>query len=275
MDEFATGYLAGQNDNNNNSGFFGNESWMWIIVIFALLFGWGGNGWGNAGFGGGYAAQAAGIVTNADLQRGFDTNTIINKLNGLENGLCDGFYSMNTGMLNGFHGVDNAVCTLGYQNAQLINGLENTITQTATANHNALATQLNNMAATEAACCCETQRQIERGFCDVNYNLATQTRDIVDSQNAGTRAILDAIKQQQIDAMQDKINTLTADNQTLRFAASQAAQNTLLTDRMCDQTARVIQAVAPTPVPAYPVPAPYPYCVPQNQGCGCSYAFQR
>ena len=53
---------------------------------------------------------------------------------GIQDGLCNGFYAMNNGMLtgfntlgsavsNGFHGVDNSVCQLGYQNAQLINGV--------------------------------------------------------------------------------------------------------------------------------------------------------
>ena len=88
-------------------------------------------------------------------------------------------------------------------------------------NNNALMAQLNNMAADSAACCCETQRLIERGFADTNYNMATQacdtrraiadsTRDIIDSNNAGVRSILDFLTQ-------DKISTLQAENQHLNL----------------------------------------------------------
>ena len=35
----------------NNNGMFGGDGW-WAIIIFALIFGWGGNGFG--GFGGGF-----------------------------------------------------------------------------------------------------------------------------------------------------------------------------------------------------------------------------
>ena len=113
------------------------------------------------------------------------------------------------------------------------------------------------MAAQNASCCCETQRQIERGFADTNYNLATQscetrravsdsTRDIIDNANANTRSILDFLTQ-------DKISTLQNENQALRLSASQNAQNNYL-----------VNALRPSPVPAYPVPNPYAY-----SGCGC------
>jgi ATP-dependent Zn protease len=116
-------------------------------------------------------------------------------------------------------------------------------------NTNAVTAQLNTMAAANAACCCETQRQIERGFADTNYNMATQacetrqaiatsTRDIIDSNNAGVRSILDFLTQ-------DKIATLTAENQSLKLAASQARQNNYL-----------IEQLKPCPVPAYVVANP-------------------
>lgn len=74
-----------------------NGNWMWIFILFALM-GWGRNGYGDQG-----------CVTPTQLQEGFNNNEVINKLNGLENGLCDGFYAMNTGMLNGFAQTKEAV----------------------------------------------------------------------------------------------------------------------------------------------------------------------
>lgn len=60
------------------------------------------------------------IATSADVQRGFDTSAVTNKLNGLENGICDGFYAVNTSLLNGFAGVNSAICNLGYELANCL-----------------------------------------------------------------------------------------------------------------------------------------------------------
>lgn len=82
----------------SDGGAWGDGGWLWIIVVFALLFGWGNNGFGGFGGnnGGGYVATAA---TQADIQRGFDNSAVISKLDGISNGLCDGFYAMNNSML--------------------------------------------------------------------------------------------------------------------------------------------------------------------------------
>lgn len=248
------------NGNYGNNGGWADGGWLWIIVVFALLFGWGNGGWGGFGGnnGGGYVATAA---TQADIQRGFDTQSIIGKLDGISNGLCDGFYAQNTAIMNGFHGVDNAICNLGYQTQQGFNTTNIALMQ----GQNALQSQFAN-------CCCETREAIQ----GVNYNMAqntcalqntmnNNTRDIIDSQNAGTRAILDYL-------CQDKIATLTAENNDLRRAASQDRQNALLTTAMTAQTNQIIQAVSPTAIPAYVVPNPnayYGYGCGCNSGCGC------
>ena len=136
-------------------------------------------------------------------------------------------------------------------------------------NTNVITGQLNTMAAANAACCCETQRQIERGFADTNYNLATQvcdlktamatnTRDIIDSNNAGVRSILAFLTQ-------DKISTLTAENQALKFQASQTAQNAFITANQDAQTAEIIRRLgADCPVPAYVVQPSTPVSFPTN-----------
>ena len=240
-----------------NDGAFNDGGWLWIIVVFALLFGWGNNGFGGfGGNGGGYVATAA---TQADIQRGFDTQAIVGKLDGITNGLCDGFYAVNNSMLTGFNGINTNIMQTGYGIQQAINA--DTVANMQ--NTNALQAQLAN-------CCCETREAIQ----GVNYNMAqntcalqntmnSNTRDIIDSQNAGTRAILDYL-------CQDKISTLQAENNDLRMAASQDRQNALLTTAMTAQTNHIIDAVRPTPVPAYPASNLYGYagcgC---NTGCGC------
>lgn len=253
--------VTGRSGNEGGFGNFGGDGW-WIILLFLL---WGNNGWGNNG-------NRGGSTIREEIAYGFDMNGLENSVRGVQQGLADGFYAMNTGMLNGFSGVQSTLC-------QGFAGVNAGINTAATN----LSTQLHSMAADNAACCCETQRLIERGFCDTNYNLATQasetrraicdsTRDIIDSNNAGVRSILDFLTQ-------DKIATLTAENQSLKFAASQAAQNAFITANQEAQTAELIRRLdTPCPVPAYVVPNPnccYNYGITSfgygnNCGCGCN-----
>lgn len=201
----------------NNDGVFGGDGAWWIILLFMFA------GWGN-GFGGNGAGNARDAVSY-----GFDINNLENGIRGIQNGLADGFYEMNNTLLTGF---GNAA----------MNAMQNT---------NAISSQIANNAAAQAACCCETQRLIERGLCEVNYNILTQsnginntvasaTRDIIENNNNGIRSILDFLTQ-------DKIATLQAENQNLRLTASQQAQNAFLID----------QLAAKAPVPAYVVANPY------------------
>ena len=238
-----------------NDGAFTDGGWLWIIVVFALLFGWGNNGFGGFGGnnGGGYVATAA---TQADIQRGFDNQAVISKLDGITNGLCDGFYAVNNGMLTGFNGINTNILQTGFGiqqaiNADTVSGMQNT---------NAIQSTLANMAAQNASCCCETQRQIERGFADTNYNMATQACQTRQAIADSTRSILDYL-------CQDKIATLQAENNDLRRAASQDKQNALLTTAMTAQTNQIIDAVRPTPVPAFPASNLYGY---GYNGCGCN-----
>ena len=101
---------------SNGNGMWGGDwaSWIILFLIFGLF---GGRGWG--GFGGNDSSCCA-PATCADLQRGFDNQGVTNKLNGLENGICDSTYTLTNAINNGFHGVDNAVCNLGYQLQQCL-----------------------------------------------------------------------------------------------------------------------------------------------------------
>lgn len=215
--------IAAVTRNGNGDGMFGDNGW-WIILLF-LFAGWGGRGMGFGGFGGGGELAPA---TQADVRAAVDQQTLISKLDQQTYGLADSTYALNNSITNGFHGVDTAICTLGYN---LQGGL------------NSLAHQISD-------CCCENGRAMERGFADLGYAMATNTnaiqqsictstRDIIDSNNAGVRSILDFL-------VNDKIATLTAENQSLKFAASQAAQNAYL-----------VNELRPCPVPAYTVANPY------------------
>lgn len=245
----------------NNDGFNGNNGWWILIILFAIFGGWGTNGYGNNRTADTMTASSGAIdnyVLSSDfasLQRQIDsaTQSLERKGDGISNGLCDGFYAMNTGLLNGFAGVTDAITTNGYdtrnaiQQAQ-INGMQNT---------NAIQTQMSQ-------CCCENreaiagvnynlattanglENAISNGFCQTNFNAQSNTRDIVDNQNSNTQAILSAINQMNMDAKDSKIADLTAQVQALNLAASQQAQNAYL-----------INQIRPAAIPAYTVANPY------------------
>ena len=268
--------IAAVSGNNcRNGAGFGEDAW-WIIIL--LLCGWGNGGWG---FGGGRGEG----TTREEISYGFDMNGLENGIRGIQQGLCDGFYAVNTGMLTGFNGIQSTLC-------QGFSGVNDAITQSTIADMQsdfglqtaitgattALTAQLNGMAADNAACCCDLKGAIAQGFGDLGYALATQscdtrraiadsTRDIIDSNNAGVRSILDFLTQ-------DKIATLTAENQSLKFAASQAAQNAFITANQEAQTAELVRRLAdPCPIPAYVVPNPnccYNANVNFGTGCGCA-----
>lgn len=110
---------AATGSNNRNDGMWDNGAW-WIIILFLFCFN--GGMWGN-GFGRGMGAGSPayqGTTTREEIAYGFDMNGLQNSIRGVQQGLCDGFYAMNTGMLNNFAGVNNAVCSLGYQTVNLL-----------------------------------------------------------------------------------------------------------------------------------------------------------
>ena len=235
-DNFAMGYALGQDSNNNNcnDGFGGGwGSWIWVILLLAVL----GGGWGGGfgGFGGYGGAGLQGMATRADINEGFALNNITGGITAIQQGICDstyaltnaingGFSASQMGMMQGFNGVERGFCDLSHQLSD---------------------------------CCCENRAAIAQ----VRYDMATQacdtrnliqntTRDLIDAQNANTRQIMDFL-------VNDKISALQAENQSLKFQASQAAQNAFITANQEAQTAELIRRLGrDCPVPAYVVPNP-------------------
>lgn len=202
---------VGTTNGNANSGFFGGDGW-WAIILFAMIFGWGNNGWGNNG-------RNSGGVTDGYILAS-DFSNVERKIDGVNNGICDGFYAMNTGMLNGFAGITQSIMTNGYETRNAIQSLSSQL----------------------ADCCCRTQSSIQ----GVNYNMAMQTNAIEKSLCDGFRSIRDEItanriedKNAQIAAQQNEINAL-------RLKASQEAQNAYLVNQL-----------KPCPIPAYITCNPY------------------
>lgn len=202
--------VAPANGSGNGFGFGGDGAWFLIILFLFAFCGWGGNGWSNN------AGNSGGVVDGYVLASDF--SNIERKMDIINNGLCDGFYAVNNTLLTGF---GNAELSRANQQA-------------------ALMQQLSAMQMQAANCCCENRAAVAQ----VRYDMATQacdtrntvqnaTRDIVENQNANSRAILDFLTN-------SKMRDLESANQELRLAASQAAQNNYL-----------ISQLRPTPIPAY------------------------
>lgn len=220
--------------NRNNNGMFGGDWSAWIILF--LLFGMFGGGWGNGfggfgGYGGGSGLQ--GMATRADINEGFALNGLQTGITAIQQGICDSTYALNNSITGGFNGISRQL----------------------------------------ADCCCATQRAIDgvnynmaKGFCDLGNVVNNGTRDILENNNANTRAILDFLTQ-------DKIATLTAENQNLKLSASQANQNAVLMAAMDANKAEILRRTgAECPTPAYVVQPPTPVHFPYNN-CGCGNNF--
>lgn len=193
------------NNGRNNDGFGNDGNWAWVLIF--LIFALGGFGRNGYGFGGGTGVGATdNYVLASDfatLQRQMDSgfDRIGNRIENVNNGLCDGFYAMNTSMLNGFGGVQQALCQgfSGINQAIATNGYETRLgTQ-------ALGSQLAN-------CCCD----IKEGIQGVNFNMAQNTcalqntmnmntRDIIESNNANYRALHDEIVANKLETKNDRI----------------------------------------------------------------------
>ena len=227
--------LVANLDGNGSNGGWGDTG-AWWIVLFVLFFafgGFGGNGWGGNNCRDGYPC-----ATQADVRAAVDQQTLISKLDQQTYGLADTFTALNNTLNSNFRGIDNAICTLGYQNQQGFNDVSHQISD----------------------CCCQTREAIQ----GVNYNLATQanslqnsmcmnTRDIIENANANNRAILDFL-------VNDKLSTLQSENQNLKLQASQFAQNQYL-----------VNELRPCAKPAYITCSPFQsaYGFGLNNSCGC------
>ena len=156
----------------------GNQSeWFWIIVLFLFMF-------GNSGglFGG------QGNLTRAEMTDGFNNQSVLRKLDGITQGLCDGFYAQNTTMLQGFNGLGNQIAE-------------------------------NRFAAEK--CCCETNRNID----NVRYEASKNTCDIttaIHAEGEATRALINANTMQ---ALRDKLADKDRELMTANFQLSQQAQS--------------------------------------------------
>lgn len=229
-------YMAGQdNSGSGGNGWGGGIDGIIGLAALGLIF-----GGGNGGLFGGGRGQAA---TQADLAAGFNNSAVLSSLNDIKLGQASainynnqGFSGLNTALMSGFHGVDNAVCTLGY-NVQ--------------GGFNSLSHQLSDCCCDNRAAIADLKYTIGSEFCALGNAVNTQTRDINDTIRDGFARMEAQANARYIAELERKLNNCDRD------AALQGLGNFLLSE------------IRPCPKPAYITCNPYAASWGSNNGCGC------
>ena len=226
-----------------SNGMWGDNFLSWIIIL--LLFGGRGFGFGGlggfggfgglggmlGGFGGWGSPYAQGVLTRADINDGFALQNLQNSQTSIKDAVT-----------NGFHGVDNAVCQLGYNTQQ----------------------GFNNLASQLASCCCETQSAIQGTRYDIATSAATTqntiqnaTRDLMENSNANSRAILQALNDNYVRTLERensdlRMNALISNSNAVNQARdAQTAELLRRTGHDCPTAAYVVQPPTPVTFPNY------------------------
>lgn len=239
--------LLSGNNGNNNCGWGGDMLGMLALFFLFSMFGWGGfGGWGG-GFGGNGAGGAMmGFATQADLQRGFDTQTIVGKLDGITHGICDS----TTAVLGAVNGVGTTVMQ-GFAQAEL-----SRCNQQA-----ALMQQLTTMMFNAQQCCCDVRGDIK----DLMYASAKNTCDAIQASHNDTDRVIARLDQMEANRQAERIHALELENQKLSFQASQQAQNAYISANQEAQTAELIRRLGKDyPVNAVVVQPSTPVSFPTN-----------
>ena len=231
----------------NGMGFGGD--WAWIILL--LLLGWGNNGWGN-----GYGNGGGTAFVDSSVQRGFDQSAIMSGLAGINSSVTSGFGDVQTALCGGFNGVEIAA------NARQMADMNRSFD---------LQSQL-------ASCCCENRL----GTADLKYTIATEncadryeaaqnTRDIIESGNRNSQAILDKLCQLELDGVKGQLAQAERENIGLQNQLNMA----VMQNGMNAEVDALYNRLKNCPVPSMPVYGTTPIftCGGNNAGCGCGGSF--
>lgn len=220
-----------------NGGFGGWGDGGWWIIILILLFGAG--GWGRGGFGGNGAG--------GELADAFNFNQLDNGLRGIEQGICNGFYTSaqqinsvlaalqncccdtKMTMMTGFNGVNQGISNLGFNVQAGFNGVTNQL----------------------ASCCCD----LERGQEAIKYEIANVANNLLVAGDKNTDRIINYLTQTEMDKLRTEL-------QSAQFQLSQLSQ-----------TDNIINRLMPVAKPAYLTCSPYASAFGLGFGQGYGYGF--
>ena len=267
-----------------NSGFGGDSSWLWLIIILALFGGWGGNN--NGGFGNGFNNDYAWLSNGQkeimqNTNDGFNTLQLANQLTGINSGvqnlstqLCNCCADVNSNLCNGFAGV-NATVNTGFANAETSANARQ-MANMQQAFNNQLSTIQGFNTVNSALCDASAENRLGQANltstilaenCADRAALQEGVRDIITNQTANTQRIIDEIFRDRLDEKDSKISDLQRELQMADLRASQIAQ-----------TANIVDAtyarLRDCPIDSTPIYGRTPiFSCPNNNGCGCGSAY--
>lgn len=286
----APAYGYGGGNNGGNNGFGGD--WGWIVLLLLLA---GGGRWGG-GFGGGSGSGSGNEFAwllngqngiNNNVSDGFRTSQLQDSVTSVRDGisalstqLCGCCGDMQMSVANGFAGVQQAMCNGFAGTTAAVTGAQNALTQQMYANELA---SLNRSFAEQTANA-QGFTGVNSGIADLRYTTATEacatrtasatnTRDIIDSQTRGTQAILDKLCALELDNAKREAADLRQQLNMAQLAASQTAQNALISQGFANEVDALYNRLNSCPVPTTPVYGRTPiFTCPTNynNGCGCN-----
>lgn len=213
--------------NNGNGNQWGNEggAW-WLLVLFLFMFmGMGSNGWNNNN----------NAPVQADIQRGFDQNTLQDELGGLAGAVNNGF-------------ADAAVARCNAQQ---------NLMQTLNANQMNIQQGMSDLRFTVAQENCNDRQTMNAGFNNLMMQNNANTQAMVQAQQQGTQSILDKLCQMELDNLKTVNDQLRQQLNLATLSASQTRQTAQLMQDNNMQTTALINRIAPIPIPSYTVANPW------------------
>lgn len=249
--------LALRNTGNNNDGFGGGDGGWWIVLLILLFAG----GWNRGGFGAGNGGDGANYYPTAcctpatmqGMTDAFNFNQLDNGLRGIQNGICDGFYTtaanisaLQAALQNCCCQTQQSIANVGFEMAQGFCGVDKAILQanfTNQAGFNSLANQM-------ASCCCD----LSRGQENLKYAVSQAANEILVANDKNTDRIINYLTQTEMDKLRTEL-------QSAQFQLSQLSQ-----------TSNIVNQLMPVAKPAYLTCSPYAaaFGIGYNNGCGCA-----
>ena len=289
MNEPTTGIIPtfDINGGNNNNG-WGSSMGEWIIGLVALGM------LGNGGMFGGFGGNAM----------GYDFPWLLSGQNGINQNTNDGFQNLH--LSNQIEGTRDAVNNLSTQvcgstadivlavnsgfagaeissNARQIADMQQNFNgQIATLNgFNNLGSRLDDCCCENRLASCQTQNTIISEAANTRFADANNTRDIIDSNNRNSQAILDKLCQLELDgvkaqleAKNDLIDQLRQENLYARGQASQVQQTADIRAGQATTANLLVNELRSCPIPSQPVYGNTPiFQCNGNNGCGCNNGY--
>lgn len=229
---------------NSNNGWGDGSVWIWVLLLFALM-----GGWGNNGNNGGNGFIGYPIMGNT-VQNGFDQAALMASINGISSNIYNGFANAEVSRCNG--------------QTNILQALNN--------NQANLTTQLNTLAMNQQNCCCENRAAVA----DVKYAVANEGATVRSNTDAKVQMVMDKLCQleldgvkAQVEAKNDRIAELQTQLNMANLAASQTAQNAFIQQGFANEVDQLYNRLNNCPVPTTPVYGRTPIFTCNQNGCGC------